>query len=336
MTDSNKDYVFASSRVRGVEKNLLTRDKAEKMADSRTISEALKILLDLGYGSEERQDSVGENQIDELLSEELLKTYDFIVAIAPDKKDFSTFLYPYDYHNLKVLLKAEFADIDGSAYLMNIGTIGGDRLTAMVRERNFVAMNAVMKDAVLEAIDVFARTKDPQMIDFIFDRACYTEMLQAAEETGSSFIKDYVKLMIDVINLKTFARLRAMKRSWDFFQKVFLPGGRVPEKLFMAAYEESWEQLAEKLLPYGLTETAALGGAAIRETGRFTILERLCDDRVMDFAGSAKYISFGIEPLAAYLIAKEGEIRLARIILAGLAQGIDREQIAERMRKTYV
>lgn len=336
MTDSNKDYVFASSRVRGAEKNLLTREKAEKMADSKSPEEAMKILLDLGYGAEEETENDGEDKVDALLAQELLKTYDFILGIAPDRDDFRTFLYPYDYHNLKVLLKSEFAGIDGSASLIDIGTLGPERLTVMVRERSFTAMSSAMRDAVLEAIDVFSRTKDPQMIDFIFDGACYAEMLAAAEQTGNSFIKNYVKLTIDVINLKTFARVKAMKRPWDFYQRVFLPGGSVPEKLYTAGYDDSWEQLAEKLLPYGLTDAAALGGAAIRETGRFTTLEKLCDDRIMDFAGDAKYVSFGIEPLAAYLIAKEGEIRLARIVLAGLSQGLPREEIAERMRKTYV
>lgn len=336
MADSNKDYVFASSRVRGAEKNLLTREKAEKMADSKTTDGALKILLDLDYGTSENKDGFGEGQIDELLSQELHKAYDFILSIAPDRDDFSAFLYPYDYHNLKVLLKAEFAEIDGAPYLMDIGTVDSAVLVQMVRERNFISVSTLMKDAVLEAIDTFSRTKDPQMIDFILDRACYAEMLLAAGRTGSKFINDYVRLTIDTINLKTFARLREMKRSWDFFQKVFLPGGSVPEKLFIGAFDESYEQFAEKLLPYGLMETAALGGAAIRETGRFTTLEKLCDDRIMEFAGSAKFVSFGIEPLAAYLIAKEGEIRLARIILAGLTQGLSREAIGERMRKTYV
>lgn len=336
MTDSNKDYVFASSRVRGAEKNLLTREKAEKMADSKAVEDALKIILDLDYGTSENKDGIGEDHIDELLSQELRKSYDFILSIAPDQADFRAFLYPYDYHNLKVLLKAEFAEIDGSPFLMEIGSIDRDGLVAMVRERNFISMSSIMKEAILEAIDVFSRTKDPQMIDFIFDRACYGEMSLAAAKTGSPFIEDYVKLTIDIINLKTFARIREMKRPWDFFSKVFLQGGRIPEKLFISAYEESWEQLAEKLLPYGLTEVTALGGAGIRETGRFTALERLCDDRIMDFATEAKYVSFGIEPLAAYLIAKEGEIRLVRIILAALTQGLDREQTVERMRKTYV
>lgn len=336
MSDTNKDYVFASSRVRGAEKNLLTREKAEKMADSRSVAEALKILADLGYGAEEDKEAAAEENIDGLLAKELRKAYDLILSIAPDKKELYPFLYPYDYHNLKVILKAEFTDQEAGPYLMEIGTLDPRTLSVMVRERSFLAMSSIMREAVLSAVEVFSRTKDPQIIDFILDKACYAEMLLSAQQSGNRYLTDYVRLSIDAVNLKTFARLREMKRPWDFFSKVYLPGGRIPEKLFTGSWDEGWEGIAEKLLPYGLMEAASLGGTALRETGRFTVLEKLCDDCIMNFAKEAKYVSFGVEPLAAYLIAREGEIRLARIVLAGLSQGLTREQIGERMRKTYV
>lgn len=343
-SQKEKDYVFASARVRSVEKNLLTKDKAEAMIDSKSAEDALKILYDLGYG--DGTEGLRAEQFESLLSAETDKTYSFVRGIAPDEKDLYAFLYPYDYHNLKVLLKAEFLNTgqsqqssssqsDPEPFLIGVGTIDTARLEAMVRERDFVGMTFAMKNAVLEVIDVFARTRDPQIIDFILDRACYGEMAEAAKATANPYIEGYVGLLIDTINLKTFARLRQMHKSWDVFSQVFLQGGRIQEKLFISSYDEPYEQFAEKLIPYGLTKAMAEGGAMLRESGRFTALERLCDDRLMDYARSAKYVSFGIEPLAGYLIAKEGEIRTARIAMTGLLQGLERDQMAERLRETY-
>lgn len=332
---ANKEYIFASARVRGAEKNLLTRELAEKMADSRDVDEALRILLDLGYGGEdaEMQDHA---DTDSLLSHELIKTYDFILEVAPDKSVFDPFFCPYEYHNLKVLLKAEFAGTDPTPALIHIGTLLPEELSVMVRERDFLSMSEIMRNAVSEAIEVFSRTKDPQRIDFILDRACYAEMSAAAGRSGSRFIQDYVSLMIDLVNLKTFIRVREMKRPWEFLKQVILAGGSLDESFFEESYEDSFDQLSEKLLSCGLSDIVSQGGAALAETGRFTVLEKLCDDKLTSFAGDAKYVSFGVEPLAAYLIAREGDIRLARIIFAGLEQGLAREAIAERMRKTYV
>lgn len=329
-----KDHVFAAARVRSVEKNLLSREKAEAMIDSKTPADALKILYDLGYG--EGAEPLPPERFGELLADEARKTYAFIRGIAPEEQDLYAFLYPYDYHNLKVLIKAELQDLDPEDFLIDAGTIEAHRMATLFRERDFVGMTNTMKEAVLETLDVFARTGDPQVIDFLMDKACYREMGQAAAASGSDYIQGYVRLLVDTINLKTFVRLRQMKKSWDVFSQVFLDGGRIQEKLFIASYDEPFEQFADRLIPYGLDRAMAEGGAMIRESGRFTALERLCDNSLMDYAKSAKYVSFGIEPLAAYLVAKEGELRTVRIAMTGLLQGLSRDMMAERLRETYV
>ncbi|NLT47633.1 MAG: V-type ATP synthase subunit C [Clostridiales bacterium] len=329
-----KDYVFASSRVRSVEKYLLSRDKAEAMIDSKTPEDAMKLLYDLGYG--DGSETLPAGQFETLLAAEIKKVYSFVCGIAPDREELFPFLYPYDYHNLKVLMKAELLDTDPQPFLMDVGTIPAAQMTVLVRERNFVGLTDKMRNALLEVIDVFARTGDPQSIDFIFDKACFAEMRDAAAAGGSEFIMDYVRLQIDIINLKAFVRIRQMGKPWDFFSQVFIDGGRIQDKLFIGSYDEPYEQFAEKLIPYGLSIPMAEGGAMLRETGRFTALERLCDNRLVEYAKAAKQISFGIEPLAAYLIAKEAEIRTVRIIMTGLLQGLSKEAMAERVRETYV
>ncbi len=334
MGTKNMDYVFASARVRSVEKNLLSKEKADKMVDSKNTEDALKVLAEIAYAEE--NSNLNPSELNEVLSSEIQKAYAFVFEIAPDKSVFDTFLYPYDYHNLKVLLKAEFSETDADAFLVNIGTISASKLAVMVRERSFMGMPEEMRRAVQEAIDVFGRTADPQAVDFILDRACYESMCKAAAHSGNEYIQGYIALLIDTLNLKTFVRLREMKKNWDFFSKVFLPGGRISESLFVSSYEDSYEQFAEKLLPYGLDEALSEGAVLLKESGRFTVLEKLCDNRLLQYAKQAKYISFGVEPLAAYLIAKEGDIKNVRIIMAGLLQGLSKAKIKERQRESYV
>ncbi len=47
-------------------------------------------------------------------------------------------------------------------------------------------MSSVMKEAVNRAAEVFGKGRDPQEIDIILDKACYSQMLAAAEKTGES------------------------------------------------------------------------------------------------------------------------------------------------------
>lgn len=334
INQGKKDYVFASARVRSMEKYLLTQDKVTAMLESKMPEDAVKTLLDMNYGDGTEVWPVW--QFEALLGQELGKAYAFIRSIAPDEAELFPFLYPYDYHNIKVLLKAEFLEQDPEPFLMDMGTIPAPQMMAWVRERYFVGLTDAMGHGILEAVDVCARTKDPQSLDFILDKACYGEMLSSARAGGHGFILNYVRLQIDIINLKSFARCRQMRKPWDFFSQVFIQGGRIQEQLFIDGYQEAYEHFAEKLIPYGLDAAMAEGGAMLKESRRFTALERLCDNRLIEFAKGAKAVSFGIEPLAAYLIAKEVEIRTVRIIITGLLQKLSKEEMAERVRETYV
>lgn len=328
------DYLFSTARVRSVEKNMLSRERAEKMIDAKTIEDALKVLedIDYGYGGE----TTDANNYEKLLTEEHKKTYDFITSIAPELDYFNMFLYPYDYHNLKVIMKSEYSGTDFSDAFVDTGSIDLKVLMYSVKERDFSELTDNMENALKEIIEIFPKSNDPQVIDIILDKYCYDEMLKSAEETKSKFIIDYVKMQIDAINVKTYVRLKKMNKSWDFFTKVFLHGGNINEQIFIKNYDETFEKFGEQLSAYGFKEAFLEGTEALAETGKFTTLEKLLDNKIIEHIRSAKYISFGIEPLAGYLIAKDNEIKIARIILAGRLAGISPELIRERLRETYV
>lgn len=331
---ANTDYLYASARVKSVEKNMLTKERIEKMIDAKTPSDALKVLYDCEYG--DTGEPVDPENFEEILASEHKKAYDFVSSVAPEGDSFKIFKYPYDYHNLKTLMKAEFLGIDADDILTDTGNIEVAKLKVILRERMLSELTEDMRKAMNDVIESFSKTRDPQVIDIIFDKACYSDMLKAASQTGVSFIEEYLKLLIDTVNLKTYARLRRMGKSWDFFSKVFISGGNIDERTFITNYDDQLEQFADKLLAYGFMQVLSDGADALKETGKFTALEKLCDNKLIEFVKSSKYVPFGIEPIVGYLIAKEQEIKTARIVMAGKLAGLKPESIRERLRETYV
>lgn len=75
----------------------------------------------------------------------------------------------------------------------------------MVRERDLVGMTSAMRVAFLEALDIFARTKDPQYIDLILDKACFYDMVRF-QKIGKQFSRR-ICATIDTNNIKIFARI---------------------------------------------------------------------------------------------------------------------------------
>lgn len=328
------DYIFSVARVRSVEKYMLSHERAERMIDAKTAEDSIRILEECNYGYE--NEAVNPDDFEKLLTEEHKKSYDFIMSIAPELSYFRMFLYPYDYHNLKVLMKAEYLGIDATDLLVDTGTINIKVLKNSLNERDFLPLTENMGKALNEIIDAFPKLNDPQIIDIILDKYCYDEMYKSAEDTGSQFIVDYVRMLIDTINIKTYVRLKRMDKSWDFFSKVFIKGGNISEQTFISNYNETLEKFAEQISGYGFKEAFLEGAQYLEETGLFAVFEKLLDNKLIQFIKDAKFVSFGIDPLAAYLIAKDNEIKIARIIMAGKLAGISPELIRERLRETYV
>src|SRR5690554_6404048 len=109
-------------------------------------------------------------------------------------------------------MKSEYLGIDSSDLLVNTGSIDIKKLNYAVKERDFSGLTENMAIALKEIIEVFPKHKDPQVIDIILDKYCYEEVLNSAKGFNSKFIEDYIRLQIETINLKTYVRLRKMKK----------------------------------------------------------------------------------------------------------------------------
>lgn len=330
----NSKYIYAVSRIRAIEKNLLTNLSFDRMVDSRTPEEALKILLEAGYGH--GTDVKSPLQYEELLKDEFNKVYQLLSELAPEPEIINIFLISNDYHNIKVFLKSEFSGQEVADIIVEPGSIPVDTLNVMIQDRNFGDMPAVMRNAVEESIETFGATKNPQIIDLIMDKAHFVHMKELAEKSGSKFLNDLVVIMIDICNLKIFLRVKNLKKTWDFLQKVLIAGGKIDSKTFVENLDTSLDNFLESLRYTQYGDLLEESIENIKSTKSITKFEKLCDNFILSFVKNAKFMTFGVEPLIGYLIAKETEIRNARIIMVGKINNIPNEKIKERLREAYV
>src|SRR6056297_2123553 len=106
---NNADYKYASTVIRGNHKRLLSKEKVEKMLDSKTPEDAIKVLHELNYadGAE-----IFIDEYDKLLKQAQISAFNMIKSVVPDERYLAVYSYPTDYHNAKTLLKAELLNID--------------------------------------------------------------------------------------------------------------------------------------------------------------------------------------------------------------------------------
>lgn len=334
---SGQRYIYASARVRANEKYLLSREKLNQMIDARSLDDAVKILEDSGYGQEgERLQPL---EYEKILKKESDKLYAFLNSLAPGADEFKVFFYPIDYRNIKLLLKeeaiSEGAPSPEAVSLSEGGSIAPDKLRLAFRERDFRSLSPNMKKAIEEALDSFARVKDPQTIDLICDRASARELSELAARCKNSYLTGYIRLSLDCTNIKTFVRCRRMGESWSYFETVYLSGGNISRDTFVSGYDEPIQGFAQRVSAQALKAALDKGGQELKERGSFTEIEKLLDDALIAYVKNAKYISFGIEPLIGYAVGKQTEIKNVRILLSGKLAELPPETLRERMREVY-
>ncbi len=64
--------------------------------------------------------------------------------------------------------------------------------------------------------------------------------------------------------------------------------------------------------------------------------EKWCDDILMDCVSAAKFTALGTDPIVAYYLARDAELKTARIILSAKKNHLDGDLIRERVRTLYV
>lgn len=325
------DYLFLSTRIRVLEQTLLTRERMDRMLEAATDAEAARVLVECGYPE---MPVVDVDSVNAALVTMRDRVFEDLYAYAPDPRMIDVFKIKYDYHNAKVLLKSEAMGTDPVRLLVDVGRYPAAELAEKVREKSTSGLSEIFARALTEAREVLGTTRDPQLSDFVLDRAYFREMEWLARSTGSRFLLGYVQKQVDSANLKSVVRVLRMKKNAEYLKNVLFEGGTVSVSslLHMADRGEKLESV------YGTTDFAAAAedGQAAIAGGGLTAFERSCDNTLMAYVAGAKYIPFGEAVLIGYLVAKESELTAVRIIMTGRLAGLSSELIRERLRDAYV
>jgi len=336
MLKVNQDeYAYSTARIRAKEIKLLDSGRFERMLESATPEEAYKVLTEVEYGV--GTESAGNVfSFETLLGEEMKKTYDFLLEVAPQVEVVQAFQRRHDYFNVKVLLKAEFSDQEQSSILMDTGTFSKDTIRNMMRERDYKEMTPIMRQAVADVYDAFSRTRDPQTVDLLLDKAAYEQFTADLNAIDNEFLHELARMTVDITNIKMFIRARAINKAWDFMKKIQLSGGEIPESVYFTNSDKDVDSFVNDIKQTKYAEPVRKGWELYKSKKNISAVEKLLDDYFMEFIRRAKLITMGVEPFIAWLFAKEAEIRNARIIMTGKINGLANDLLRERLRLVYV
>ncbi|MFU0800091.1 MAG: V-type ATP synthase subunit C [Xylanivirga thermophila] len=327
-------YNYAVGRIKALEPKLLGKDRIDRMVDANSPQDVLKILSETDYAI-----AVSElktpYEYEDMLSRELKGVYDLMQSISPNPDLTQLFFINQDIHNVKVILKSKYLKMENPEPLMGVSTVPIDNIKKAIDDNDYRDLPNYIAGA-LEILENMLSTKvDPQKIDVVLDKAMYRHIFCICRDQKDEFVKGYFEKKVDLVNIKTLLRVKRIGNGAEFLRHLLLPGGILNEDFFVQALDQPSEWLMNELKNSEYERVIIPGVQQFAKQGSLTLYERLADDYLMDYIKAKKWESFGIAPIVAYILAKQNEIDLIRIIMVGKINNIPADKISERLRDTY-
>lgn len=320
-----ENYIYAVARIRALETSLFSSSIIEQLISCKTLDQCLQLLKEKGWGGSDTP-----NEAEAILEYETDKTWKTVMELVNDPDVFDVLTYPNLFHNLKAAIKCSVLGEDKIKVFVEGTTPSGEQMLSYLKDKNFFAFPKHMQEAAKEAYEAFVQTGDGQLCDIIVDQAALKAIHEAGKASKFDIIKQYAESTVAVANIKIAVRAQKTKKSMEFMMRAMSPCDSLSINLLAQAALSGMDAIKTYLAGTGYAEGAdALGISA-------SAFERWCDNRIIDTIRPQKYVSSGIGPVVAYVLARENEIKTVRIALSGVLNGLDKESIGERMRQMYV
>lgn len=321
---AENQYLYAVARIRSKELLLLDKSDIDQLLNCKSEKECLRMLADKGWGK------TGEENAERLLTAEREKTWELMRELVEDISVFDPFLISNDFHNLKADIKQIYTASKRTDIYIAQGTIAVDVIMNAVREHDFSGLPEHMRACAEEAYQVQMHTGDSQLCDVIIDKTAIETVLAKCIASGNEVLMKYgeLKAVIADINIA----IRSSKTGKD---RLFLERAMAQcETLSKAALIDASLEGLDEIYAYLQTTQYSEAADAIKESS--SAFERWSDNLLIRHIRPQKYNPFTLSPLAAYILARENEIKTVRILLSGKRNDITDSAIRERMRDMYV
>lgn len=326
------DFVEVSGYLRVLEKRLLDHVAIDRIAEAPGPDEALKQISQAG-----EYDFHGKDYEETLrASHEAL--YKMAYSNVPEPEVVDIAACRYDFHNIKVALKAEYAGTKIAAGLSGVSShmlTPQAILSAVQDPSSDKEIPEFVREAVEAARAAYEQEKTPQSIDIAVDKCMFAHMTALCKILDDEFVTGYVQRLIDFYNARALVRSRDMGKGTSFLSGVLAPGGLVETDFYLQGYTKSPSALAGAFYFKYFGDTAKKGIELYERTGNYSELERLFDNSLVQYARQTKMTAYGAGNVFAYIMSKENEIRQIRIIMACKINGISTESLRERLRDNY-
>lgn len=319
-------YAYQASRVRALELTMLPRSVFVDMASAASFAETTEVLAGTEYAIDSNADSA---QIEAMLSERRDETRAAFTELMPSEGIITFLRAREDYANMRLAIRRIVTERSLGLDYSDDGNVPAEEFEEIFEQEDYSRLPEYLQDAVEAAILGYYENKDVRRIDYELDRVEARWRVRQAERSGQPFIISLIRIRIDLNNIRTMLRLKAADREEE--TSLFIPGGFVDVDKFKHGLDAGHETLSQLFYATPYSELLDASIPYLRSENSFLKLEKECEDYVKGFLKSTQCIASGPQPVIAYFLMKEAEIRTVRMMLVGKKNDLDSKLLLDRL-----
>jgi V/A-type H+-transporting ATPase subunit C len=209
-------YSYPNARIKAMEAKLLTEQRFNELAESRTLQNFVVSLEDTDYRDYlANLSSYDVESIERALENALAGTYELMVKILPKRVGpfFRLMLEEWDVRNIASVVKAKLAGEPATDYVVEIGPML-QKVKAMAEAKTMEEILVILEGTPYEEVyqKLLLGEIDVRQFETELYRMHYGKLLDYAlskKEDERVILEEFVRLRIDKLNILTVLRAKA-------------------------------------------------------------------------------------------------------------------------------
>ncbi len=319
-------YAYATARIRALQSQMLSKADLLDLVNAENYKAAADLLSQTPYALP--QESTSLNDLENILIQRRTELRDLFKKLIIDEDIIEPLMVREDFANMRLALRRKLTEKPVGLDYSNDGSIPAENFEKIFEEENYTPLPYYMREAIERAVLAYYQNKDIRQIDYALDHTYFEYKLNRAIQIKNIFLIELFRMQIDLNNIKTMLRLKFTESQ---VRDVFIFGGYINIRKLKTALDADFEAVKSMFAQTPYKEIFEQGISYLTENNSFIKLEQKCDEHLAGFLKTTNNITAGPQPIIAYLLNKEAEIRRGRLILTAKKNELDKQLILDRI-----
>jgi V/A-type H+-transporting ATPase subunit C len=323
-------YGYETALVRTLEMHMLSRAHLQDMANAENFERAADLLTGTEYALPQGSSSLAD--VEALLQERRSAVRGLFAELIIDDEIVDLFRSRDDFANLRLALRRTVTERELGSDYSSDGNVDPELFEAMLSDEDKAGAGdkfpAYVNDAVEEAVLGYYQDKDIRRIDYAIDASQARYNLARAAELDSPFLTGLFRIQIDLTNVRTLLRLKFTESEQ---RNVLIEGGFIETERFRAGIDAGYETLGSLFFATPYSKVVETSASYVAANNSFLKVEQQCDEHLAGYLHETAQITAGPQPIIAYLLNKENEIRRVRLLLTAKKSSLGAKLILDRI-----